>query len=178
MRVLMLSIDSKIFKKGSAVRARMIQYGALFDELHIVIYTQSDFVGEKIALNVFIYPTNTKTKLFYFWHAYHISKKILNIKYQIPNTSWVVTCQEAATSLVAILLKWRFGIRFQAQVHTDFASSYFKKESLKNWWGLWGYFWGAEERSLHRCREKEDCRFVGYKIQNKKYKIHDGAYFC
>src|SRR3989344_7384119 len=185
MRVLMLSIDSKIFKKGSAVRARMIQYGALFDELHIVIYTQSDFVGEKIALNVFIYPTNTKTKLFYFWHAYHISKKILNIKYQIPNTSWVVTSQEAATSLVAILLKWRFGIRFQAQVHTDFASPYFKKESLKNWLRYWGYSWGLKNADCIRVVSKKiaaslDTKYPGTtaelatgrgKIQNTKYTV-------
>src|SRR3989338_9516746 len=149
MKVLMLSTDSKIFEKGSAVQARMIEYGALFDELHIVVYTQSDFVREKIASNVFIYPTNTKTKLFYFWHAYRISKKILNSQknlqpttYNLQPTQWIVNSQEAVTNLVAMLLKWRFGVLFQAQFHTDFASSYFKKESLKNWLRYWGYVWG------------------------------------
>ena len=154
MKVLMLSIDNKIFEKGSAVRARMIDYGTLFDELHVVVYTKPGFVQENIAPNVFLYPTNTKIKLFYFWHAYRLSKKILNTKYQIPKTSWVVTFQEAATNLVAMLLKWRFGIRFQAQVHTDFASPYFKKESLKNRLRYWGYVWGLRKADCIRVVSK------------------------
>src|SRR3989344_6521944 len=183
MKVLMLSIDNKIFEKGSAVRARMIDYGTLFDELHVVVYTKPGFVQENIAPNVFLYPTNTKIKLFYFWHAYRLSKKILNTKYQIPNTSWVVTSQEAATNLVAMLLKWRFGIRFQAQVHTDFASPYFKKESLKNRLRYWGYVWGLRKADCIRVVSKKiaaslDTKYPGTtaelatgrgKIQNTKY---------
>ena len=36
----MISTDRKIFEEGSAVRARMIEYGKLFDELHIVVFTK------------------------------------------------------------------------------------------------------------------------------------------
>src|SRR3989344_4837576 len=184
MKVLMLSADSKIFEKGSAVQARMIEYGALFDELHIVVYTQSGFVREKIAPNIFIYPTNTKIKFLYFFRAYKISKKIIkNWKLEIGNS--MVTSQEAATNLVATLLKWRFGIRFQAQVHTDFASPYFKKESLKNWLRYWGYSWGLKNADCIRVVSKKiaaslDTKYPGTtaelatgrgKIQNTKYTV-------
>ena len=73
----MFSIDSKICEKGSDVQNLMISYGSLFDELHIVVYTTRGFKEERIASNVFVYPTNTKTKFFYFWNAYTISKKII-----------------------------------------------------------------------------------------------------
>jgi len=190
MKVLMLSTDSKIFEKGSAVQARMIEYGALFDELHIVVYTQSDFVREKIASNVFIYPTNTKTKLFYFWHAYRISKKILNSQknlqpttYNLQPTQWIVTSQEAVTNLVAMLLKWRFGVLFQAQFHTDFASSYFKKESLKNWLRYWGYVWGIRNADCVRVVSRKiadslDTKYPGTtaELATGRGKIQDTRY--
>jgi hypothetical protein len=36
----MISTDTKIFEQGSSVRNRMVEYGSLFDELHIVVFTK------------------------------------------------------------------------------------------------------------------------------------------
>ena len=37
MKVLMLSTDKNIFKEGSAVRQRMIEYGNIVEELNIIV---------------------------------------------------------------------------------------------------------------------------------------------
>ncbi|MDP3725660.1 MAG: glycosyltransferase [bacterium] len=127
MKILMLSVDGKIFNKKSEVRDRMITYGSLFDELHIVIYTPRGFKEEKIAPNVFLYPTNSRTKFLYFWDAYSVCKKLLK-----QYSDFVVTSQDAMTNIVALFLKMQFSFPLQIQIHTDFLSPYFKTESLKN----------------------------------------------
>src|SRR3989344_9055759 len=87
MKVLMLSRDAKIFEKESAVRARMIEYGALFDELHIIVFSRRNFQFSifnfqsnqnfQISKNVWAYPTNSTRKLFYIFDAIKISKQVL-----------------------------------------------------------------------------------------------------
>ena len=53
--VLMISSDRKVFEKDSAVRRRMIEYGGITDELHIVVFSrrignrESGIRNEKIA---------------------------------------------------------------------------------------------------------------------------------
>ena len=140
MKVLMLSIDKKIFEEGSDVQSRMIEYGQLFDELHIVVYTKKGFKDSQIASNVFLYPTNTGFKPMYFSSAYRISKEIIR-KHNID----IITSQEAFTNKVAIRLKRKFkDIKLQVQIHTDFLSERFKKESFKNLLKYKGYVRGVK----------------------------------
>ncbi len=150
MKVLMLSTDRDIFTAGSEVQKRMIDYGRQWEELHIVVYTEASFkcqvssVGYqvsgircrassiKIAENVFVYPTNTRLKPLYLFNAYRIAKKIiLDSRFQIPDS--MITAQDPfETGLVGYLLKKKFEIPLEIQVHTDFLSPYFWRESLKN----------------------------------------------
>lgn len=155
MKVLMLSIDKKIFEDGSDVRNRMVEYGELFDELHIVVYTKKGFNESQISSNVFLYPTNTGFKPLYFSNAYKISKKIIE-KYSIE----IITSQEAFTNKVAIKLKRKFkNIKLQVQIHTDFLSENFKKESFKNFLKYKGYVKGVKTA---------DCvRVVSESMKNK-----------
>ena len=140
MKVLMLSIDKKIFDEGSDVQNRMIEYGQLFDELHIVVYTKKGFKDSKISPNVFLYTTNTGFKPMYFSGAYKISKEIIR-KHNID----IITSQEAFTNKVAIKLKKKFkDIKLQVQIHTDFLSERFKKESFKNLLKYKGYVRGVK----------------------------------
>jgi len=140
-KVLMLSIDQNIFREGAEVRNRVIEYGRLFEELHIVVYTDAKNVNQsrmtRISNNVWIYPTNTKWKLFYFWDAYRIFKSILRTSDVLKNVrrpkEWVVSAQDPfETGLMGYFLKKKFNLPLQIQVHTDFLSPYFWKESLKN----------------------------------------------
>jgi len=130
----MLSTDARIFESGSTVSKRMVEYGDLFNELHVVVYTEQWFRKKKLSGNVFIYPTNTQFKLFYFWGAYGICEKILK-----SDKNFVVTSQDAMTNILALLLRLQFKFFFQVQIHTDFLSPYFRKESLKNFIRYVGY---------------------------------------
>jgi glycosyltransferase involved in cell wall biosynthesis len=146
MKVLMLSIDKKIFEEGSDVRARMAEYGGLFDELHIVVYTNKGFRDSQIAPNVFLYPTNTVFKPMYFSNAYKISRKIIE-RHSVD----IITSQEAFTNKVALKLKRKFkDIKLQVQIHTDFLSERFKKESFKNSLKYKGYIKGIKNADCIR----------------------------
>src|SRR3989344_7606147 len=94
MKVLMISTDRKIFEDGSAVRARMIEYGKLFDELHIVVFTKRNLnVKIQISKNVFAYPTNSLSRFLYIFDAIKIGASIIkNCKLKIENC--VITTQD------------------------------------------------------------------------------------
>lgn len=132
MKVLMLSTDGNIFIEGSEVRQRMIDYGGLVDELHIIIFTslKDGEQSKKIGANVFLYPTRTLFGLFCFYliDVYKLGSQIIK-----KENGWLVTTQDPfETGLAGWLLKVRLKLPIQIQVHTDFLSSYFSGESVRN----------------------------------------------
>ncbi len=144
-KVLMLSTDQNIFKEGSEVRSRMIEYGNLFEELHIIVFTarKSEILNSKsetnfkiqISKNVWAYPTNTLFKPFYFLNAYKIAKKIIASLRETSRReeNYVISAQDPfEIGLAGYLLKKKFQLPLQIQIHTDFLSPYFRKESFKN----------------------------------------------
>ncbi len=158
MKVLMLSTDNKILEEGSEANLRMREYAGLFEGLYIVVANSGnphlnpppDYRGRKIEEGKpFIYSTNSGNKLRALWGAYKIGKKILsddNVRLPRPRglglamtegdggrKDWVITSQDAfELGLVGYLLKKKFGVPLQLQIHTDFLSPYFWHESLKN----------------------------------------------
>jgi len=142
MKALMISTDQKILESGSEAQKRMRDYGMIFEELYIIVFStrKSQIPNPKsqinskiqIANNVFVYPTNSRFELFYLWQAYQIGQKIIhNSKFQIHNSA--ITCQDPfETGFVGWLMKKRFDLPLQLQVHTDVFSPYFKNESLLN----------------------------------------------
>ncbi len=160
--ILMLSTDSTICKKGSDTERRMVEYGTLFDELHIVVYTREHFEKKRISQNVYVYPTNTKHKLFYYWGAYGICKKILK-----RGRYFVVTSQDAMNNFLVFFLRIRFSFVFQVQIHTDFLSPYFKKTSLKNTVHYWGYMVGLHYADCIRVVSKR----ISDSLKAKNYKL-------
>jgi len=130
-KVLMISTDRQIFVPGSEVRRRMLDYGGLFIELHIIVLAKKKLGlrEEKLATNTFVYPTNAFGPLSQILFAYQIGRRVL----RAGNQDWIISSQDPfETGLIAWLLKWMFKISWQAQVHTDFLSSYFWQESLVN----------------------------------------------
>jgi len=141
MKVLILSTDQNILEKNSAVAARMLEYGSLVDELHIIVFSIGSFVDSKrlqIGNNVWVYPTNSKYKLLYGWDAIRIGRsifKIQNSKSKIQNTDdkWLVTSQDPfETGLAASLLAYISRANLQLQVHTDFLSKHFITTNLNH----------------------------------------------
>lgn len=133
MKVLMLSTDKNILSENTEVRQRMLDYGLLFEKLYILLYVKEmqDNSRIKLADNVFILPVSARYKFFYFWKAYRAALAIA--QHDNLSADWVVTCQDPfETGLVGYLLKIKYKLPIQIQIHADIFSHYFGQESLKN----------------------------------------------
>jgi len=130
--ILMISRDNLIFKDGSDVRVRMAEYGALVKRLDIIVFTRKNSVPSvkrgqsiKILENVYAYPTDSKNGLFFIPDSLKIAKLI-----EKPD---IVTAQDPfEAGLSGWLIKRSLGAKLQIQIHTDFLSPFFRKESLVN----------------------------------------------
>jgi len=146
-----LSIDRKLFEEGSGVALRFKEYAKQYKEIHVVVHTSPGFQFKKLADNVWIYPTNSKTKLGYFMDARKIGSEIIHkIKKTDTPASIQITSQDAFTHVVAILLKRTYSIPIELQYHTDFMSPYFRAESLKNRLRYCLYKWSLKKADAIR----------------------------
>ena len=128
MKVLSISLDKKIFDENSPVAQRQIEYGKLFDELHIIVLTLKGYQSRKLSNNVYVYPTNSLNKIFYFFNAYKIIKKMA-----LTDNQWLVSAQDPyETGILGYFIKIKYKIPLQLQIHIDFWNKYFKKESHVN----------------------------------------------
>ncbi|MBI3046100.1 MAG: glycosyltransferase family 4 protein [Candidatus Harrisonbacteria bacterium] len=132
IKVLMFSTDRTALDNGSGTQKRMVEYGTLFEELHIVVFTKKQTTDNRqqttIDNNIWVYPTNSRLKILYLWDAYQIAKSLV-----ISHKLSVITCQDPfETGFVGWLLKLRYKLPLQFQIHTDVFSPYFKNESLLN----------------------------------------------
>ena len=134
MNIISIGTDRNVFVEGSAVRARVIEYGSLFDELHIVVFARRSHNVSKvqIASNVWAYPTRSLSRLLYVRDALKIVLTIIRER-KFVSTNTVVTCQDPfETGLVGMRIKKKTRIPLHIQIHTDFLSPFFKKESILN----------------------------------------------
>lgn len=131
MKILSISTDRKIFDEVSPVLGRSLQYASKIQELHIVVFSSKNLKLERKQIdNLFIYPTNSSSKLFYIFDAIRIGKEIIK-KNEFDINSSVITSQDPfETGLVGLFIKRHFHFPFQIQIHTDFLGSYFKNSFL------------------------------------------------
>ena len=138
MRVIMIGSDRNIWKEGSPVRERMISSGSIFDELHIVVFSRRkhDLPSFKLAANVWIYPTNSRSKVSCIIDAYRIGFHIIEdceLKIENSRLGFVVTSQDPfETGLAGYFLSRKCKIPLHLQIHTDFLSPYFSRHSFLN----------------------------------------------
>lgn len=135
MKVLSIGSDRKLFESGASVRARILEYGSLFEELHIIVFARASLglAPEKISANVWLTPTNSRTRLGYLFKAYKIGRRIIKKDAKESRQDWIVTAQDPFESGLAGLMLARLpGVRLVLQVHTDLFSPYFKRESFLN----------------------------------------------
>jgi glycosyltransferase involved in cell wall biosynthesis len=131
MNILSISSDRKLFEPGSAVRSRTLEYGRLANELHIIVFAKRSlgFHDESFPPNVFLYPTNARTRSGYMLCAIAQALKVKRHGVHID----IVTAQDPFESgLTAFLVARMFGAKLHFQIHTDFLSPYFARESLVN----------------------------------------------
>jgi len=128
VKILSIGSDKNLFKENSAVRLRIIEYGSLVEELHIIVFSKKGFSNTQIAGNIFLYPTNSSTRWLYPFDAVKIGKKIINQK-----EGWLITVQDPfEAGLAGFLIKRKSGVPLHLQIHGDFLSPYFARESLLN----------------------------------------------
>lgn len=155
MNILSIGSDRKLFEEGSAVQKRIASYGTLVDELHIVVFAKSS-LGVKptqITPNVWVYPTNSANKLRYISDATKLGKQLLKEK-QID----LVTTQDPfEAGHVGLNVVKGSNAHLEVQVHTDFLSPYFAKQSMLN---------RARVRIADRVIPQADCiRVVSQKLK-------------
>ena len=112
MKVLSIGSDRNIFKEGSAVRARMLEYGRLFEELHIIVFVNRFKINDlgfkvkkvQISKNIWVYPTHSLSRWFYVFDAIRIGKSII----EKARNDFVVSGQDPfECGLVALKIKQR-----------------------------------------------------------------------
>ncbi|MEI8339498.1 MAG: glycosyltransferase [bacterium] len=133
MKLLIISADIKIFEKGSAVRERMIDYGKIFEELHIIVLTLKKDIcaNERICNNVWVYSTSSLNKFFAVSRAKVIGRRIVREHNFKTNQDFIATQDPFLTGLVGANLRYMTGIPLQIQVHTDVFNKSFVSHSLK-----------------------------------------------
>jgi glycosyltransferase involved in cell wall biosynthesis len=142
-KVISISTDRKIFDESSPVRARQIEYGALFDELHIVVFTSvfsSLPTKIQIAPNVWVYGTKSWSKFLCISDAVKVASSVISRRdtggdahTSADNQSFVITTQDPfETGLVGRKLARKFKLPLHVQIHTDFLNSYFSTQSFLN----------------------------------------------
>lgn len=120
-RLLMISTDRKIFEKGSAVRARQVEYAKEWGEVHIIVAAGKSFSEIHIAPNIWVYPSRYLLKIFYPLATTSLGRFIISRR-GITD----ITCQDPfLTAMSGIALKKEFNIPLEIQIHTDIGSPNF-----------------------------------------------------
>jgi len=121
MNILGIGLDYLMLKGDKIrgdVRARQYVYAEALDSLNLVVYAPKSegFKKQEWAKNLVMHPTNSISKAFFIRDAYRTASEI--IKSQKIDA---ITCEDPFTcGVVGYLLKRKFGIKLNVQVHIDF----------------------------------------------------------
>jgi glycosyltransferase involved in cell wall biosynthesis len=153
MKLLMISMDRKIFDKESAVAKRQIEYAKKYEEVHIVVFTDRKFKESTLGSNIFVYPTRSFSRWLYVFDGLKLGRFIVE-KRKIGD----VTCDNPfETGLVGALIKSREPVSLELQIHTDIGSPYFQKFNFLNKL--------RTKISKFTLRRADHIRVVSYRIQ-------------
>lgn len=147
--VVMISTDVSILKEGSAAHRRMREYGNLFAELHIVLFTRrfgkraprmgavsGGGKGDRgvlvpatiqIGQNVLVHSTQSWNRWCFVRDGVRVGRAVLaRLLKRTPSTQIAISTQDPfETGLVGKRLAEKFDLALQVQAHTDFLSPYF-----------------------------------------------------
>ena len=128
MKILIVNLDKGIFRAGSKSLDNLKDYSRFFDKFFIITWTLGREQPIFFENRLFIYPTNSRSRLFYVFDACKIFKKFIK-KEGID----IISSQDSfETGFAAFLISRIFKIPLYLQSHTDVLSPYFWKESLAN----------------------------------------------
>jgi len=128
MNLLIINLDKNIFKSGSTSLERLKEYSKLVENIFVIVWTR--WKEDPIIYNdkLFIYPTNSRCRLLYYWDSLRLARKIFKEK----QIDLIFTQDPFETGLAGWFISKMKKIPLQLQIHTDFLSPYFWQESLSN----------------------------------------------
>ncbi len=131
MKILSIGTDRKLFHEDSSVFLRAKEYASRVKEMHVIVFSLKKHAFRNYNKdNLYIYPTNSSSRLMYIFDAIKIGKKIITTEGFGPNNTVLTSQDPFETGLVGYFLHSKFHLPFQVQVHTDYLSSYFNKNFL------------------------------------------------
>src|SRR3989344_2553556 len=135
--VLAIGYDRKLFDEKSAERARMNACANVVGALHLIIFSRKSHGCVHVRDgNLFLYPTDSRSRLGMLSAAYRLGSRIIRAQCA-DRGAWVISAQDPfEAGLVGYLLRARHGIPLQVQEHGDF----------------FGDVWWRNERMLNRVR--------------------------
>ena len=127
IKVLMISSDRNIAVFGSNTAERMKEYGALVEELCIVLLSDKTHGLKEVKLgeNVWIYPANSSSKFLRPMDAARLGKKIVLEKKFVRGESLITTQDPFECGWAGLKVKKKWRLPLETQLHTDPFSPYF-----------------------------------------------------
>lgn len=127
MNVLMIGLDSTLAMDKEKVigdsQDRHILYGKYLSNLFYIAPSKREqkLKVKELSDNVIVYPTNSRNILTFIWDAYRIGRKVCK-----ENKIDVITTQDPLlTGLVGYLLKRKFKIPLNVQLHGNYLDNDF-----------------------------------------------------
>ncbi len=125
----MISIDKGLLGKNPMgdVIERHKKYGEFCDVLNIIVMCNQGYQAQKLSEKVFVWPTNSKNKLYYVNDAIKKAKQINN-----ESGFDLIVCQDPfLTGWAGLSIKRKFGVKLLIHFHGDFWNN---KNWLKEKW--------------------------------------------
>lgn len=124
MKVVMLSSDPSILRRGSGARKRMERYAELFSELHIFVLGAD--ADERVGSRLFLYGTGFGAVVSRLWMYRRLCTLLSQGRFD------AVSAQSPdEVGLIGYFASRRFGVPFQLQVHADVLSPWYCRASWK-----------------------------------------------
>lgn len=154
MKLLLLGNDENILQSGSDSQQRMVGYGEMAEEIHILIFSAKKIQRQQVG-NVFIYSSGGRGRLLALLRGYFLAKKIIK-----QSGLGAVSSQDPFEgAFIAWLLKKRFSIKLNIQVHGDFFSrNYWKHYRFLNFFRFYA--------GLFLLKRADSVRAVSARIKN------------
>ena len=146
LSVLTIGYGRNLFDKDNPERARLALCARTVSALHMIVFSRRHQGCAPVDANLlFIYPTNSRSRLSMLYDAYCIGSAILSSHSVTKKTNthhatnvsregWIVSAQDPfEAGIVAYMLHLRYGIPFQLQEHGDFfGSAWWRREHFLN----------------------------------------------
>jgi len=127
IKVLSIGYDRKVFETGSVAEEKFVEYGKLFEELHLVVFSTKahKLKSKKISDNVWAYPTDSLSRWLYVRDAITIGKNIIPDRKFVRGLSVIMVQGPFESGLVGLNIKKRWRLPLHVSLHTDPFSPYF-----------------------------------------------------